>query len=324
MITPDFARLRVQASASLAHGGRPTLSIAIRAPSSFPNRGKHSRWLMAAALILALALHALAILLVNLPPPTHPTQPAAIDILFTQAGGATGVVETDELNTPASPSSHRDSTIHQSFDEARRALADPTEVSVEQAPADGEGPVYRIDQQPPEDRPWEGMAAAQLPTADPAQVSAAIKEQAATRERPDYAELAKTIASSHTQRQLGQSGGAVRSRSKRLTNASAQSAVELAYLEMWQKKVERIGRANYPPGRLAGELAVLAVIGYDGALREARILESSGHPALDEAALRIVRLAAPFSHFPTDLRKNYDRLEIVRQWRFERRGGSFR
>ena len=43
-----------------------------------------------------------------------------------------------------------------------------------------------------------------------------------------------------------------------------------------------------------------------------RILESSGHTELDTAALRIVRLAAPYQDFPVEMRKNYDQLEIIR------------
>ena len=38
---------------------------------------------------------------------------------------------------------------------------------------------------------------------------------------------------------------------------------------------------------------------------------------LDQAAQRIVRLAAPFAPFTGDL-ADIDRLEIIRTWRFER------
>ena len=49
-----------------------------------------------------------------------------------------------------------------------------------------------------------------------------------------------------------------------------------------------------------------------------RILESSGHPVLDRAALNIVRTAAPFAPFTGELAANYDQVEIIRTWRFER------
>ncbi|WP_205584395.1 energy transducer TonB, partial [Pseudomonas aeruginosa] len=50
---------------------------------------------------------------------------------------------------------------------------------------------------------------------------------------------------------------------------------------------------------------------------EVQVLESSGEPILDQAAQRIVRLAAPYAPFSGDL-ADIDRLEIIRTWRFER------
>ena len=61
----------------------------------------------------------------------------------------------------------------------------------------------------------------------------------------------------------------------------------------------------------------------DGSLKEVELLESSGHPVLDDAALRIVKLAAPFAPFPDELRKSTDVLEIIRTWQF-RRNSSLR
>jgi len=43
---------------------------------------------------------------------------------------------------------------------------------------------------------------------------------------------------------------------------------------------------------------------------------SSGHKVLDDAALRIVKMAAPYSPFPPDIRKDYDVIEITRTWTF--------
>ncbi len=135
-----------------------------------------------------------------------------------------------------------------------------------------------------------------------------------------YSDLAREIASTHAAREQAEALEPVGTRARRLTGSSAKSTVEAAYLDMWRQKTERIGRANYPPGGISGELLLLAIIRQDGALEEVRVLESSGFAALDEAAMRTVRLAAPYSHFPTEMRKSYDRLEIVRRWRFERQG----
>ena len=135
-----------------------------------------------------------------------------------------------------------------------------------------------------------------------------------------YSELAREIADTHAAREQAEALEPGGTRARRLTGSSAKSTAEAAYLDMWRQKTERIGRANYPPGGVSGELLLLAIIRQDGALEEVRVLESSGFAALDEAAMRTVRLAAPFSHFPMEMRKSYDRLEIVRRWRFERQG----
>jgi len=140
-------------------------------------------------------------------------------------------------------------------------------------------------------------------------------------ERP-MDELAREIASLEARIALEQQAEARRPRVKRLTSVSTRSAAEAGYLNMWRQKVERIGNANFPGGTQYGNLRMLVVIRYDGSLKEARILESSGHKKLDDAALRIVRLAAPYQDFPVDMRKSYDELEIIRTWQFTRAGTS--
>ena len=92
------------------------------------------------------------------------------------------------------------------------------------------------------------------------------------------------------------------------------------YLEAWRRHVERVGRLNYPSearrSKITGSLRLLVVVDADGALASARLIESSGHAVLDDAALRIVRLAAPYAPFPPTIRAQADRLEIERTWRF--------
>ena len=47
-----------------------------------------------------------------------------------------------------------------------------------------------------------------------------------------------------------------------------------------------------------------------------RLTRSSGHALLDDAAIRIVRLAAPYAPFPKEIREETDILEITRTWQF--------
>jgi periplasmic protein TonB len=94
------------------------------------------------------------------------------------------------------------------------------------------------------------------------------------------------------------------------------------YRDEWRKKVERIGNLNYPDEarrqRIYGSLRMLVVVDRNGAVQELRVLESSGQPMLDQAAMRIVRLAAPFAPFSGELAQKFDQVEIIRTWRFER------
>jgi protein TonB len=135
-----------------------------------------------------------------------------------------------------------------------------------------------------------------------------------------YDELAHEIASLEARIAQEQQAQAKTPRVKRLTSVSTKTATEAAYLNAWRQKVERIGNANYPGGGAHGDLRLLVVLSYDGGLKEVRVLESSGTKALDDAALRIVRLAAPYPDFPVEMRKRYDQLEIIRTWQFSRAG----
>lgn len=103
--------------------------------------------------------------------------------------------------------------------------------------------------------------------------------------------------------------------------AGATTTPEFAYyLEAWRRKVERIGNLNYPREArsrgLSGSLRLLVTITADGALRDVRVLETSGHRTLDEAAVHIVRLAAPYAPFSPKMRASTDLLEIERTWHF--------
>jgi protein TonB len=114
-------------------------------------------------------------------------------------------------------------------------------------------------------------------------------------------------------------------RTRRLTAVSARSAVEAAYLQAWRQRLEAIGNSYYPRASLRyglyGELLLRAVLRSDGSLEGVELLESSGYAVLDQAALKIVRMAAPYDPFPPELAATADRLEIIRSWEFEPAGG---
>ena len=114
---------------------------------------------------------------------------------------------------------------------------------------------------------------------------------------------------------------AKRPRIKRLTSLSAAYSIDASYLDSWRREIETIGNLNYPEkarrDKLYGSLRLLVAILPDGELKEVKMLESSGQRILDDAALNIVKLAAPFAPFPEELKRTTDVLEIIRTWRFQ-------
>lgn len=136
-------------------------------------------------------------------------------------------------------------------------------------------------------------------------------------------EIASLEARLDRQRQIY----AKRPRIKRLTSLSTASSADAFYLNSWRRKIESVGNLNYPQearkSKLYGSLRLMVAVKPDGSLKEVEILESSGHKVLDDAAISIVRLAAPFAPFPDELRQTTDVLEIIRTWQF-RKNSSLR
>jgi len=137
----------------------------------------------------------------------------------------------------------------------------------------------------------------------------------------DSEQLSSDIASLEAELANEQQLYAKRPRIHRLSAASTMKDKGAWYKDEWRKKVERIGNLNYPDEarrkQIYGNLRLMVSINRDGSLYEVLVLESSGQPLLDQAAQRIVRLAAPFSPFTGDL-SDIDRLEIIRTWKFAR------
>lgn len=104
-------------------------------------------------------------------------------------------------------------------------------------------------------------------------------------------------------------------------SANTREYLYASYEDSWRQKVERIGNLNYPDEakskRLSGSLMMDVAINHDGSLKSVRIERSSGHRALDNGAMRIVRMAAPFAPLPPEIREKVDVLHILRVWQFQ-------
>lgn len=104
-------------------------------------------------------------------------------------------------------------------------------------------------------------------------------------------------------------------------SASTKEFRDAAYHDAWRRKVERIGTLNFPKeavtSRSGSRKLVLDVgINANGTVDSITVLRTSGQKKLDDAAVRIVRLAAPFAPLPPEMRKDTDVLHIVKTWMF--------
>ncbi|MEO5560405.1 MAG: energy transducer TonB [Dokdonella sp.] len=92
-----------------------------------------------------------------------------------------------------------------------------------------------------------------------------------------------------------------------------------AYMRAWVARIERIGNLNYPDEarrqQLHGQLVLTVGLDRQGKIKSIDVIQSSGHKLLDDAAIRITRLAEPFPALP-ETREKIDELYISRTWQF--------
>lgn len=107
---------------------------------------------------------------------------------------------------------------------------------------------------------------------------------------------------------------------RKFVSATTREYKYAAYMEAWRTKVERVGNLNYPEEarrrKISGQLVLDVALNPDGKINQITIRNSSGHRVLDDAAIRIVELAAPFAPFPDEIRAETDILHITRTWQF--------
>ena len=146
------------------------------------------------------------------------------------------------------------------------------------------------------------------------------EEKQALSEQSSSEEISLAIASLRAQLDLQQQAFARQPRKYTLSSASARKSHEASYLDSWRRRVEAVGNINYPikarQRQVYGNVRMLISLNASGQISETRIIQSSGESLLDQAAVDIVNLAAPFEPFPEELKAEADILEIVRTFRF--------
>jgi len=128
---------------------------------------------------------------------------------------------------------------------------------------------------------------------------------------------ATTLPSSEDDPELRLKGAASR---ELMVTASTRESDVAVYLDAWKRRVERVGTLNFPNqarrAGMSGSPVVEVALASDGHLADVRVRRSSGHPELDQAAVEILRLAAPFEPFSRELAQRHDALRFAYEWQF--------
>jgi protein TonB len=270
--------------------------------------------LLAAAFIVSISLHALLLLIQFRLPEAKPARDKGLEVVLVNARHAQAPEKAEVLaqanvdaggnteqevraSTPLPPQPNRQDG--DALVEAKRRTPEPVReqkqvITRDKAPAKVAAAPKKVEQPAPAPEPQREISGLDL--LDSAAAVARIEAQIDR----DLKELAKRPR-------------------KKFIGARAQEYRFAQYVEDWRQKVERIGTLNYPDaarGRLYGSLLLSVTIRSDGTVERVGVHRSSGHKVLDDAALRIVKMAAPYSPFPPDIRKDYDVIEITRTWTF--------
>ncbi len=107
---------------------------------------------------------------------------------------------------------------------------------------------------------------------------------------------------------------------RKYISANTKQYEYASYMDSWRRKVERVGNLNYPEEarklNLSGSLQLEVALNRDGTINEITLRKSSGKKVLDDAAIKIVELAAPYAAFPENIENKVDILHILRTWQF--------
>jgi protein TonB len=264
------------------------------------------------SVILALALHAVVVLGIGFVVDMKPLSEAgdSLDVVLVNFSSESEPEEADFLAQ----------ANQQGGGEAAEAVRPAQELtSLLPSAADGAMPA---SSEPARAEPAPDERAQVVAPGEQAEVPEATQVEQPLSNAPSMAELMQQrmqVARLQAQLQRDQEFQS-RLKRRRFISASTREYEFASYMQAWVSKVERVGNLNYPSEvrrrKLVGDLLLTVGINHDGTVESMEIRRSSGMLELDEAALRIVSLAAPFAPLPQDIRAKVDVLHITRTWKF--------
>jgi periplasmic protein TonB len=250
----------------------------------------------------------LEVTLVNTRTEARPLKPDALAQAHLDGGGNTEEARRAKSPLPAPPQSKPAAELTMAQERIERLEREAQQVIAQVKPQEVTIPAAR-------DEPKPVVEPRIVPEPQPA---------AEPRPTPSAADImSRSLQIARLEAQIAREWEAYQERPRRrFVGARTEEFRFARYIEDWRMKVERIGELNYPQAarnqRIYGSLVVTVSIKSDGSLEQVEINRSSGEKVLDAAALRIVRLAAPFAPFPSDIARDTDILSITRTWLFTR------
>jgi protein TonB len=270
------------------------------------------------SIALALGLHALILLMVSFALDLNPLRKAAetLDVVLVNWRSEESPDDADFL----AQANQRGGGEAAEMEQPSQNMASPV-------PSEGEGDmqVSSEAQQPLESSDARERLTRNDPDARPAQQVTRVEQPVPDlptaaelmRQRMEIAELQARL-----QDNTDQTSSLKR---RRFISANTREYEFASYMQAWVAKVERVGNLNYPPEvrrrGMVGDLLMTVGVNADGSVESIDIRRSSGMPELDQAAQRIVMLAAPYSPLPENIRSKVDVLHITRTWKFSTGAG---
>ncbi|MCR6663099.1 MAG: energy transducer TonB [Luteimonas sp.] len=274
-----------------------------------PKIGERERF--GATLVLSLLLHGMLVLGVGFAlddaAPVLPT----LDVILTETTSPLTQAQADFLAQASNQGGGEDDKTSRPRD---------TQSGFSPQPEDGIAPMQLRAQSPDAQPPPQARVVSstrgdeQVPTPDATPQSDASTLPRGPEKIERDLEMARLAAEIHLR-----SERYAKRPKRKFVSASTQEWAYATYLRTWVDRVERVGNLNYPDEArrrgLSGELVISIAIRRDGSVERSEIIKSSGTRLLDDAALRIAKLAEPYPPLPR-ADEEIDVLHVTRTWQF--------
>lgn len=270
-------------------------------------------------LFMALAVHAVIVLGITFAPEPPRSSAQTMEITLSQFDDETDPDEADFLAQTSQQGSGSEEEARELTSPQPTEASQPKIAEVQPEPPSRTEPVKQQDREA-----VKTEAASVRQVREPEEAVEPTEEPLPVRKKKSLMERSLEIASLEARFDAQRQAYAKKPRIMRVTAASTLRSSNAWYVQNWITKVTRVGNINYPTearrAGIYGTLRMLVSLKKDGTIKEVAILQSSGSTVLDDAAIRIVRMAAPFAPFPEGMKEEVDELEIIRTWSFQRRG----